>query len=132
MHFRTTKRATVMNVEQGHLTTLNLLTTATAPAGSKAILESAQSQMGRVPNLYATMAHSPGLINTYRLGYDDFRRDSGFTKVEQEVVFLAVSRFHECTYCVAVHRGSKSGTQRSYGSSTAGTTNTGSKVGSAK
>jgi uncharacterized peroxidase-related enzyme len=103
MHFRTTKRATVMNVEQGHLTTLNLLTTATAPAGSKAILESAQSQMGRVPNLYATMAHSPGLINTYRLGYDDFRRDSGFTKVEQEVVFLAVSRFHECTYCVAVH-----------------------------
>jgi AhpD family alkylhydroperoxidase len=92
-----------MNVEHGHLTTLNLLTTDTAPVGSRAILESTVAQLGMVPNLYAEMAHSPGLFSTYRLGYDQFRGDSGFDKIEQEIVLLAISRFHECKYCVAVH-----------------------------
>jgi uncharacterized peroxidase-related enzyme len=92
-----------MNVEHGHLTTLNLLTSDTAPVGSRAILESTAAQLGMVPNLYAEMAHSPGLFSTYRLGYDSFRGDSGFNKTEQEIVLLAISRFHECTYCVAVH-----------------------------
>ncbi|HUW79094.1 MAG TPA: carboxymuconolactone decarboxylase family protein [Candidatus Nanopelagicaceae bacterium] len=92
-----------MNVEHGHLTTLNLLTTDTAPVGSRAILESTEAKLGMVPNLYAEMAHSPGLFGTYRLGYDSFRGDSGFDATEQEIVLLAISRFHVCTYCVAVH-----------------------------
>ena len=92
-----------MNARQAHLTTLNMLTPDTAPAASQAILETTKAQLGMVPNLYAEMAHSPGLINTYRLGYDSFRSESGFNKTEQEIVLLAISRFHECTYCVAVH-----------------------------
>lgn len=74
-----------------------------APEGSKAILEKSVAQTGRIPNMYALMANSPGLLKTYRAGYDAFRAESGFTKTEQEIVLLAVSRFHECTYCVAVH-----------------------------
>lgn len=74
-----------------------------APAGSKEILEVSLDQLGRIPNMYALMANSPGLFKTYRLGYDAFRTEAGFNKTEQEVVFLTISRFHECTYCVAVH-----------------------------
>lgn len=74
-----------------------------APEGSKEILEKSLVQTGRIPNMYALMANSPGLLQTYRAGYDAFRAESGFTKTEQEVVLLAISRFHECTYCVAVH-----------------------------
>jgi len=74
-----------------------------APAGSKEILQASLVQLGRIPNMYAFMANSPGLLKTYRLGYDAFRSESGFNKTEQEVVLLAISRFHECTYCVAVH-----------------------------
>jgi uncharacterized peroxidase-related enzyme len=85
------------------LSTLHLLSSEEAPEGSRAILESTEAQLGMVPNLYAEMAHSPGLLNTYRSGYDAFRSSSGFDKTEQEVVLLAISRFHECTYCVAVH-----------------------------
>jgi uncharacterized peroxidase-related enzyme len=59
--------------------------------------------MGMVPNMYATMANSPGLLSTYVAGYQWFREESAFDGVEQEIVFLAISRFHECTYCVAVH-----------------------------
>lgn len=56
-----------------------------------------------VPNMYRAMAHSPGLFATYVDGYNRFRAQSGFTPAEQEVVLLTVSRFNECSYCVAAH-----------------------------
>ena len=86
-----------------HLTTLGLLTPADAPEGSRELLDSAKAQLGMVPNMYAEMAHSPGLLGTHRFGYDEFRRRSGFNPAEREVVFLAISRFNGCTYCVGVH-----------------------------
>jgi len=67
------------------------------------MLETAKAQMGFVPNMYANMVNSPGLLETYLLGYKRFRADSGFTPVEQEVVLLTISRFNACTYCMAAH-----------------------------
>lgn len=58
---------------------------------------------GWLPNMYGNMANFPGLLQTYLEGYDRFRKASGFTPAEQEVVFLTVSRFNECTYCMAAH-----------------------------
>jgi uncharacterized peroxidase-related enzyme len=89
--------------EHAILGTLGLLTVDQAPDGSRELLEAAKAQLGRVPNLYAVMAHSPELLSTYRYGYDQFRAGSGFTPVEQEVILLSLSRFHGCTYCVAAH-----------------------------
>ena len=86
-----------------HLTTLGLLTPADAPEGSRELLDSAKAQLGMVPNMYAEMANSPGLLGTYRFGYDEFRRHSGFNPAEQEVVFLAISRFNGCAYCMGAH-----------------------------
>jgi uncharacterized peroxidase-related enzyme len=53
--------------------------------------------------MYAGMANSPGLLETYMDGYDRFRKDSGLTPAEQEVVFLTISRTNGCDYCVAAH-----------------------------
>jgi AhpD family alkylhydroperoxidase len=36
-------------------------------------------------------------------GYDRFRKHSGFTPVEQEVVLLTISRGNGCNYCMAAH-----------------------------
>lgn len=69
----------------------------------RAVLEKAERQVGFIPNMYARMANSPGLLDTYLYGYDLFRRKSGFTPVEQEVVFLTISRENGCHYCVAAH-----------------------------
>ncbi|MBK1724504.1 hypothetical protein [Thiocystis violacea] len=44
-------------------------------------LEGARKSLGFVPNLYAVMAHSSGLLDTYIHGYDRFRTLSGFTPV---------------------------------------------------
>ena len=49
------------------------------------------------------MVNSPGLLETYLDGYARFRKDSGFTPAEQEVVFLTLSRDNGCDYCMAAH-----------------------------
>lgn len=74
-----------------------------AEGKAKTRLSEAKAKLGFVPNMYAGMANSPGLLETYLQGYERFRGESGFTPVEQEVVLLTISRFHGCTYCMAAH-----------------------------
>jgi uncharacterized peroxidase-related enzyme len=68
-----------------------------------AILSKAQSKLGFLPNMYRNMANAPGLLETYMVGYDAFRSESGFTAAEQEIVLLAISITNGCEYCVAAH-----------------------------
>lgn len=83
--------------------TLAPQTIETAPPKAKAVLEKALAQVGFIPNMYAAMVNSPGVLETYLLGYAAFRQDSGFTPPEQEVVFLTISRENGCEYCVSAH-----------------------------
>jgi uncharacterized peroxidase-related enzyme len=83
--------------------TLSPKTQQNAEPKARAILERAKAQVGFIPNMYAVMANSPGLLETYMDGYDRFRKDSGLTPAEQEVVFLTISRTNGCDYCVAAH-----------------------------
>ena len=82
---------------------LDAKTAETAKPVAKEILENTQKAMGMIPNMYLNMANSQGMLSTYVHGYKFFREESGFTSVEQEVVFLAVSKFNKCEYCVAAH-----------------------------
>ena len=84
-------------------TTLPLLSPATASAKGAPLLEGAQKKLGFVPNMYGAMVNSPGLLETYQLGYERFRTESGFTPAEQEVVFLTISFENGCDYCMAAH-----------------------------
>src|SRR5260370_16392287 len=83
--------------------TLMPKTLETADSRAKAVLEKAKAQVGFIPNMYAGMANSPGLLQTYLEGYAAFRTYSGFTPVEQEVVFLTISRENGCDYCTSAH-----------------------------
>ena len=75
----------------------------TAGEKGRPVLEKAKAQVGFVPNMYAGMVNSPGLLETYLDGYARFRSGSGFTPAEQEVVFLTISRLNGCGYCMAAH-----------------------------
>lgn len=66
-------------------------------------LVAVNAAMGMVPNMYGAMANLPGLLDAYSYAYGKFRQEAGFTPVEQEVIFLAISRFNGCHYCVAAH-----------------------------
>lgn len=86
-----------------HHTSLALVTPETAPAKAAELLSGAKQKLGFVPNMYAAMVNSPGLLETYQLGYQRFREESGFSPVEQEVVFLTISFENGCDYCMAAH-----------------------------
>lgn len=70
---------------------------------AKEVLLASRKEMGVVPNMYANMANAPSLLSTYSHGYKSFRKESGFTSVEQEVIFLTISYENQCDYCMAAH-----------------------------
>lgn len=76
---------------------------ASAQGKQKEVLDLALKQVGFIPNMYATMANAPAMLSTYLHGYDLFRKESGLSPAEQEVVFLSISQFNGCTYCTAAH-----------------------------
>ncbi len=67
------------------------------------LLAHAKQRAGMLPNMYAFMANAPELLETYLYGYERFRKDSGLTPAEQEVVFLTLSYENGCDYCMAAH-----------------------------
>jgi uncharacterized peroxidase-related enzyme len=82
---------------------LNAVTLDRANAEQKEVLEGALKQVGFIPNMYGNMVNAPGVLTTYLHGYNAFRKGSGLTPAEQEVVFLAISQQNGCTYCMAAH-----------------------------
>lgn len=74
----------------------------TAPEGSHGVMDAYKSRFGFVPNLIKILSASPaatkGYADTYAL-----LAQSDFTPAEQQLLFLTISRAHECTYCVAAH-----------------------------
>ncbi len=88
-----------------HIAKLSLHPTSleTAEGRTKEALLAGKKSAGGIPNMYAGMANSPALLDTYLHGYELFRKESGFTPAEQELVFLSIARVNECTYCVAAH-----------------------------
>jgi len=75
----------------------------TASDAVKSTLEEQQAIFGFLPNMYQTMANAPGLLKMYLYGYQQFRETSDFSPVEQEVIFMVVSRENGCEYCVGAH-----------------------------
>lgn len=86
-----------------YLSKLTPVTLETAEANQREMLESAQKQMGFIPNMYANMANVPAVLDTYTHGYNLFRKHSGLSPTEQEVVLLAISQVNGCHYCTAAH-----------------------------
>lgn len=67
------------------------------------VLAKAKASVGFVPNMYAGMVNSPGLLETYLDGYARFRNSGLFTPPEQETIFLTLSRLNGCDYCMSAH-----------------------------
>jgi uncharacterized peroxidase-related enzyme len=86
-------------------TTENLfqpLTIATAPEASKPLLENIQKGFGFIPNLMATFANSPAVLQGY-LAMDGVFEKGTFSPVERQLILLAASEENKCNYCAAAH-----------------------------
>lgn len=81
---------------------LKPLTIETAPEGSKNTLTSIQKGYGFIPNLMATFAHSPAVLNGY-LAMDAAWETSSLSPKERQIILLATSVQNHCDYCKAAH-----------------------------
>lgn len=67
---------------------------------NQAMFDALKGQLGMVPNLYATLAHSQNALGSY-LALQSAK--SSITGKAREVVNLVVSQVNSCTYCLSAH-----------------------------
>jgi uncharacterized peroxidase-related enzyme len=77
-------------------------TIASAPEASKPVLENIQKAFGFIPNLMATFATSPTVLQGY-LAMDGVFEKGTFSPVERQLILLAASIENDCNYCAAAH-----------------------------
>ena len=83
---------------------------ATANGRAKELLDATKAQLGRIPNLYGSMAQSPAALD----GYLAFRGALGkgvLSTAMRERIALLTAAINDCGYCVSAHtfRGAKVG-----------------------
>lgn len=77
-------------------------TIATAPEGSKPILQGARDAYKFVPNLLATMAESPAMLEGYTSLAGIFDK-SDLSETERQIILMTNNRLNGCEYCMAAH-----------------------------
>ncbi|MEO0788122.1 MAG: carboxymuconolactone decarboxylase family protein, partial [Bacteroidota bacterium] len=82
------------------MSNISVPTRETVNATNQTIFDKLESQLGFVPNLYATFAHSNNALKTY---LDLQAAPSSLKAKEKEAINLAVSQVNECAYCLAAH-----------------------------
>ncbi len=73
-----------------------------ADTGVQTTLGVVKSKIGMVPNLFATFAHSPAVLNGY-LALSDTLGKGVLTAQQREIIALAVAQENECHYCLSAH-----------------------------
>jgi uncharacterized peroxidase-related enzyme len=73
-----------------------------APAAARPLLAAVQSQLGSVPNLFRTVAHSPAALEGY-LGLSGALAKGSLPAATRERIALAVAEVNGCGYCLAAH-----------------------------
>jgi hypothetical protein len=81
---------------------LKPLTIESAPEGSKATLRSIQAGFGFIPNLMATFANSPAVLEGY-MAMDHAWEKGTLSPSDRQLILLAVSVENSCRYCTAAH-----------------------------
>lgn len=77
-------------------------TVESAPDASKPTLQAIESKLGFVPNLMATMAEAPVMVESYMTMMALFDK-SDLSATEREIILMTNNRLNGCTYCMAAH-----------------------------
>jgi uncharacterized peroxidase-related enzyme len=81
---------------------LPILDSSSAPEASAPLFGQLKAGLGMVPNLFATIGHSPGSLQGL-LSWDAALGRNGLTKREIEQLNLHVSELNGCGYCISAH-----------------------------
>jgi AhpD family alkylhydroperoxidase len=84
------------------MTAYPILTIDSAPEGARPALSGLQRAFGAIPNLAATMANSPPLVNSFIAAFSQFAEGT-FSGGERQVLLLTNATANTCTWAVAFH-----------------------------
>jgi uncharacterized peroxidase-related enzyme len=84
------------------MTEFTIHTLESAPESARPILEMLKDRVGFVPNVAATMAGSPPVLEAF-VGLQSSNAHTAFSPVEREIISMAASYDIQCTYCMAAH-----------------------------
>lgn len=73
-----------------------------APGAAKPILQDALKAYGFVPNLYATMAEAPTILEGYTTLSNIFGK-AALSETERQIILMTNNRLNGCEYCMAAH-----------------------------
>ena len=74
----------------------------TAPKASKPLLQGAKNTYTFVPNLLATMASAPSLLEGYMTLASIFDK-TALSEAERQIILMTNNRLNGCIYCMAAH-----------------------------
>lgn len=75
---------------------------ASATGATAEALAAAKRKLGRIPNLFTTLARSPAALQAYfKLG--EALEAGAFTAKQRELIALSVAEANGCGYCLAAH-----------------------------
>lgn len=75
---------------------------ANVSAETAELLNGLKKKMGRVPNIFKLMAHSPAALRGY-IGLTDALATSSLSLEIREKIALTVGQLNRCKYCIAAH-----------------------------
>lgn len=74
----------------------------TAPDAAKPLMEGATKAYSFLPNLYASMAEAPALLEGY-LTLSQIFNKTNLSETERQIILMTNNRLNGCTYCMAAH-----------------------------
>lgn len=99
----TSTKPTASNKGERQMRPFQVHSIESAPEASKPLLEKLQRESGFIPNLAATMAESPALLDAFTTLRAINGRSSSLSPMERELVSIAIALEYGCSYCVAAH-----------------------------
>ena len=85
-------------------TALNLPPVDPLPAQTQKYFDICQEKLGLVPNVLRAHAFDIDKLNAFSALYNDLMlADSGLSKLEREMIAVAVSSVNRCFYCLTAH-----------------------------
>ena len=74
------------------------------PPATQKYFDVCQDKLGMVPNVLRAYAFDIDKLNAFTALYNDLMlADSGLTKLEREMIAVAVSSLNKCFYCLTAH-----------------------------
>ncbi|AJR05628.1 hypothetical protein H744_1c0603 [Photobacterium gaetbulicola Gung47] len=82
------------------MTKFTYYTADNAPVESKGLVEQSLKGFGMLPNLHSVLAEAPATYEAYNTTFDLFMKNTTFSPLEQQVVFMTANFENNCHYCV--------------------------------